>query len=108
MYKQNIVIDDTYLDVLSDLTVKKFKGDFSETGIFWSRAEDSFNKWYRFKNPNDDKDPKTGLVIVKGFNKEKNTGIPFLIALIKKHTKLNMPVFESKTSSFIPADEDLF
>jgi len=106
--KQNINIDEFYLDTLSNLTIKSFKGDFSSTGIFWSRVEDSYNKWYRFKNPNDDKDPKTGLVIVKGFSKEKNTGIPFLIALIKKHTKLNVPVFESKTSSFIPADKDLF
>jgi hypothetical protein len=106
--KQNINVDEVYLDTLADLTVKQFGGDFSETGIFWPKVEDAYNKWYRSKNPNDEKDPKTGLVIVYGFNKEKNSGIPFLIALIKKHTKLNAPVFESKTSSFIPAEQDIF
>jgi hypothetical protein len=43
-----------------------------------------------------------------GFQKEKSCGIPFLIALIKKHTTLQVPVFENEASSFIPADEDLF
>ena len=106
--QQNINIDDNYLDELSNLTVQTFKGDFASNGIFWSKVQIAYNNWYRAKNPNDDKDPKTGLVTVKGFGKEKNCGIPFLIALIKKHTKLVVPVFESKTSSFIPADGDLF
>jgi len=106
--QQGINVDENYLNELSNLTLNTFKGDFSDIGIFWPKVQEAYNNWYRAKNPNDKKDPKTGLVMVIGFQKEKSCGIPFLIALIKKHTTLQVPVFENETSSFIPADEDLF
>ena len=92
-YQQNIKVNDKYLLELAAFTKAYFEADFSETGMFWSKVKDAYSSWYLKKNENSDDLDKDGNVIVRGFTTEWRCGGPFLIAQIKKSTKLKTPTY---------------
>ena len=66
-----------------------FEANWSETGSFWSKAKLSYETWYKKANPEEYEE--NGL---KGFTTEPRFGIPFLIAQLKKSTKLKTPKYK--------------
>ena len=92
-YEQNIEVDDKYLLDLVAFTKDYFEADFSPNGPFWSKVSDAYSDWYLSKNEDSDDVDKEGNVIVRGFTTEMRCGIPFLIAQLKKSTKLKTPKY---------------
>lgn len=89
-HEQGIKVDEAYLLEFVAFTKNYFGADFSAEGPFWDKVRMSYESWYAKANPDSYKE--FGL---KGFTSEMRTGIPFLIAQLKKSTKL-------KTPSYIP------
>jgi hypothetical protein len=92
-FQQNIKVDDTYLLEMAAFTKNYFEADFSEGGMFWSKVRDAYTNWYRNSNSNSTDRDINGNVIIRGFTTEWKCGGPFLIAQIKKSTKLKTPAF---------------
>jgi hypothetical protein len=63
----------------------------------------AYNNWYAKNNPDDLDDD--GEQRIRGFQKEFSCGGPFLVAQLKKSTKLKVPTLDS---SFVTAKKDLW
>jgi hypothetical protein len=105
-YEQDITVNQKYLLEFVAFT-KTFGGDFSPTGPFWDKVRLTYESWYRTANKDSDDVDANGNVIVRGFTTEMRTGIPFLIAQLKKSTKLKVPQY-SANNGFTPAKKDLW
>jgi hypothetical protein len=89
-FEQDIKVDSKYLREFAEFTKEYFEANFGESGMFWNKVRLAYTNWYAKANP--ESYAEHGL---KGFSTEMRTGIPFLIAQLKKSTKL-------KTPSYIP------
>jgi hypothetical protein len=87
-YEQGIKVDEKYLLELVAFTKGYFDADFGPNGPFWDKVKLAYESWYAHANP--ESYEEFGL---KGFSSEMRTGIPFLIAQLKKSTKLKVPKF---------------
>ena len=87
-YEQNITVDNDYLLEMVAFTKEFFEANFGEDGAFWDKVRMSYTRWYEHANP--DSYAEHGL---KGFTTEMRTGIPFLIAQMKRSTKLATPKY---------------
>ena len=106
-YEQGIVVDDAYLLKFVEFTKDAFEADFSPNGPFWDKVKMAYEKWYRAANQHSSDVDNEGNVIVRGFTSEMRTGIPFLIAQIKKSTKLKTPSY-SANNGFTVSAKDLW
>ena len=79
-----------------------FGADFSPNGMFWSKVKDAYESWY--KNANPISYNEFGL---KGFATEMRTGLPFLIAQMKKDTNLQAPTY-TPNNGFTVNQKDLW
>jgi hypothetical protein len=87
-YEQDITVDDAYLLEFVSFTRSHFDGDFGPNGPFWDKVKMAYESWYKKANP--ESYAEVGL---RGFTSEMRTGIPFLIAQLKKSTKLKVPSY---------------
>lgn len=87
-YEQGIAVDDNYLLEMVAFTKQYFGADFSEHGMFWDKVKMAYTTWYAKANP--DSYIEFGL---KGFSTEWRAGGPFLIAQMRKSTKLKTPTY---------------
>jgi hypothetical protein len=87
-HEQDIKVDQQYLLDFVNFTKDYFGADFSAEGPFWDKVRMAYESWYKKANP--DSYNEYGL---KGFTSEMRTGIPFLIAQLKKSTKLKTPTY---------------
>ena len=101
-YEQKITVDKDYLLEFVAFTKDYFGADFSPEGPFWDKVKMSYESWY--KNANPESYAEYGL---KGFTTEMRTGIPFLIAQLKKSTKLKVPSF-IPNNGFTVSKKDLW
>jgi hypothetical protein len=101
-HEQGIKVDDNYLLEFVAFTKDAFEADFSPTGPFWDKVKMAYTTWYANANP--EAYEEFGL---KGFTSEMRTGIPFLIAQVKKSTKLKTPSY-SANNGFTVAKKDLW
>jgi hypothetical protein len=88
-FKDGIKIDDKYLLDFALFCKEYFEANWSETGSFWSKTKLSYETWYKKANPEEFEENG-----VKGFTTEPRFGIPFLIAQLKKSTKLKTPKYK--------------
>jgi hypothetical protein len=105
--QSGINVDKDYLIKFAQFTTDYFSADFSASGPFWDKVKIAYSNWYRTSNTEGELDEKTGLVKIKGFQKEWKCGGPFLLAQLKKSTDLQLPKFESDID-FIPNKMDLW
>lgn len=101
-YEQGITVDDKYLLEFVAFTKGNFGADFSPTGPFWDKVKIAYESWYKKANP--ESYAESGL---RGFTTEMRTGLPFLIAQLKKSTKLATPKY-SANNGFTVANSDLW
>jgi hypothetical protein len=101
-YEQGITVDDEYLLEFVQFTKDNFEADFGPNGPFWDKVRMAYESWYAKANPESYAD--SGL---RGFTTEMRTGIPFLIAQVKKSTKLATPTY-SANNGFTVAKKDLW
>ena len=101
-YEQGINVDDAYLLEFVAFTKDNFDGDFGPNGPFWDKVKMSYEEWYKKANP--ESYAESGL---RGFSSEMRTGIPFLIAQLKKSTQLKIPTF-TPNNGFTVASKDLW
>jgi hypothetical protein len=106
-YEQGIKVDSKYLSEFVTFAKEFFEADFSPNGMFWSKVQTAYNNWYRSKNETSDDLNDQGEVIVRGFTTEMRTGIPFLIAQLRKSTKLATPKYVPN-NGFAVAEKDLW
>jgi hypothetical protein len=106
-YRSSIKVDTAYIKTLAQFTLDFFDADFGAKGPFWDKCKMAYDNWYRKANPEGEIDEKTGLVKVKGFTKEWKCGGPFLLAQLRKSTKLELPEYDND-SDFVPAKKDLW
>ena len=88
-FKDGIKVDDKYLLDFALFCKEYFEANWSESGSFWSKTKLSYETWYKKANPEEFEENG-----VKGFTTEPRFGIPFLIAQIKKSTKLKTPKYK--------------
>ena len=101
-FEQKITVDDAYLLEFVAFTKANFEADFSPTGPFWDKVKTAYEEWYKKANP--DSYAESGL---RGFTSEMRTGIPFLIAQLKKSTNLATPKY-SANNGFTVSRKDLW
>jgi hypothetical protein len=101
-HEQGITVDDAYLLEFTAFTKEYFSGDFGPNGPFWDKVKMAYEAWYAKANP--ESYAESGL---RGFTSEMRTGIPFLIAQVKKSTKLPVPAY-SANNGFTVAKKDLW
>lgn len=101
-YEQGIVVDKTYILEFVNFCKEFFDANWGETGVFWSKVKLAYETWYSTANPESFKE--FGL---RGFTTESRTGIPFLIAQLKKSTKLKTPAY-APNNGFTIAKKDLW
>lgn len=101
-HEQGIKVDDNYLLKFVEFTKDNFDADFGPNGPFWDKVRNSYESWYSKANP--ESYAESGL---RGFTTEMRTGIPFLIAQVKKSTKLATPAY-SANNGFTVAKKDLW
>jgi hypothetical protein len=101
-FEQGIAVDDAYLLEFAAFTKEYFNGDFGPNGPFWDKVKMAYEEWYKKANP--ESYAESGL---RGFTSEMRTGIPFLIAQVKKSTKLSVPAY-SANNGFTVANKDLW
>ena len=101
-FEQGIKVDDKYLLDFAAFTKEYFDGDFGPNGPFWDKVKMTYESWYSKANP--ESYAESGL---RGFTSEMRTGIPFLIAQVKKSTKLATPSY-SANNGFTVAKKDLW
>lgn len=87
-HEQGIVVDQKYLLDFVAFTKEYFDADFGPEGPFWAKVKLAYESWYAKANP--ESYEESGL---RGFTTEMRTGIPFLIAQVKKSTNLKVPKF---------------
>lgn len=88
-FKDGIKVDDKYLLDFALFCKEYFEANWSESGSFWSKTKLSYETWYKKANPEEFEENG-----VKGFTTEPRFGIPFLIAQLKKSTKLKTPKYK--------------
>jgi len=88
-YEQGIKVDKTYILEFVNFCKEFFDANWSETGVFWSKVKLAYERWYSKANPDSFAD-----VGLRGFTTEMRTGIPFLIAQLKKSTNLKTPSYD--------------
>jgi hypothetical protein len=98
--QENIAVDTDYIRELVSFTKEFFEADFSETGSFWDKVKMSYTRWYKAANP--ESYQQNGL---KGFTTEWRCGGPFLIAQIKKSTKLKTPTYSPNNGYTVKAED---
>ena len=101
-HEQGIEVDNQYLLNMVTFTKDYFEGNFGEDGMFWDKVKMAYTNWYAKANP--ESYAEFGL---KGFTTEMRTGIPFLIAQMKKSTELKTPRYVPN-NGFTVADKDLW
>ncbi len=101
-YEQDITVDNDYLLKMVAFTKEFFEANFGEDGVFWDKVKMAYTRWYAQANA--ESYAEFGL---KGFNTESRTGIPFLIAQMKKSTNLKTPKF-TPNNGFTVVAEDLW
>jgi len=101
-HEQGVTVDDAYLLEFVNFTKQNFDADFGPNGPFWDKVKMSYESWYANANPQSYAD--SGL---RGFTSEMRTGIPFLIAQIRKSTKLKTPNY-SANNGFTVSAKDLW
>lgn len=106
-YEQGITVDDDYLLEFVNFTKSNFGADFGPNGPFWDKVKMAYTTWYEKANSGTADVDKDGNIIVRGFTTEMRTGIPFLIAQVKKSTKLAAPTY-SANNGFTVAKKDLW
>ena len=100
---QGIVVDENYIIEFTQFCKDYFECDWNAKGAFWDKVSDAYTNWYAKNNPDDvDED---GDQKIRGFSKEFSCGGPFLIAQLKKSTKLAVPNVDS---AFAPSKKDLW
>jgi len=107
-YEQGIDIDKTYLLEFVNFTRSNFDADFSPASPFWSKVRMAYESWYRTANQGSTDVDAKGNIIVRGFTTEMRTGIPFLIAQLKKSTKLKVPKFVPSNGFTVVNKSDLW
>lgn len=101
-YEQKIKVDQNYLLDFVAFTKEYFGADFSPNGPFWDKVSIAYENWFKKVNP------ETYIDFgVRGFTKEMRCGIPFLLAQLKKSTKLKLPKYTAN-NGFSPAKGDLW
>ena len=106
-YEQDITVDDEYLLEFVQFTKDNFGADFGPNGPFWDKVRIAYENWYRNANKHSTDLDSNGKVIVRGFTSEMRTGIPFLIAQMKKSTNLKTPKF-TPNNGFTVTKKDLW
>jgi hypothetical protein len=106
-YRNNINVNNNYLIAFTQFTRDYFEADFGGRGPFWDKCKMAYDNWYRAANPDGELDEKTGDIAVRGFSKEWKCGGPFLLAQLKKSTKLKVPKYDAD-SDFVPSKKDLW
>lgn len=101
-YEHGIKVDDAYLLEFVAFTKDNFGADFGPNGPFWDKVKMAYESWYAKANP--ESYAESGL---RGFTSEMRTGIPFLIAQVKKSTKLKTPSY-SANNGFTVSAKDLW
>ena len=101
-FEQKITVDNDYLLKMVAFTKEFFEANFGEDGVFWDKVKMAYTRWYKNANPESYKE--FGL---KGFTTEMRTGLPFLIAQMKKSTDLNTPKY-APNNGFTVSQEDLW
>lgn len=101
-YEQGITVDQNYLLEFVAFTKDKFNADFGPNGPFWDKVKLAYEEWYKKANP--ESYDESGL---RGFSSEMRTGIPFLIAQLKKSTSLKTPTF-IPNNGFAVNEKDLW
>lgn len=99
-FQAGIKVDLDYIRELVSFTKEYFEADFSETGAFWDKVKMSYTRWYEHSNP--ESYAEHGL---KGFATEWRCGGPFLIAQIKKSTKLKTPSYTPNNGYTVKAED---
>ena len=99
-HEQGITVDKKYLLEFVAFTKDYFGADFGPTGPFWDKVKMSYETWYAHANPEEYN--QSGL---RGFSTEMRTGIPFLIAQLKKSTKLTTPEFSPNNGLTVKAKD---
>jgi hypothetical protein len=107
-YEQGITVDDAYLLEFVTFTKQNFAGDFSPSSPFWDKVQTAYKNWYRSANKGSTDVDSNGDIIVRGFTTEMRTGIPFLIAQLKKSTKLKTPKFVPNNGFTVVNKADLW
>jgi hypothetical protein len=107
-YEQGIDVDDTYLLEFVAFTKQNFAADFSPNSPFWDKVQTAYKNWYRAANKGSTDVDSYGDIIVRGFTTEMRTGIPFLIAQLKKSTKLKVPKFVPNNGFTVVNKADLW
>ena len=107
-YEQDIKVDDKYLLDFVAFTKDYFDADFSPTGPFWDKVKTAYENWYRSANKGSTDVDANNVIIVRGFTTEMRTGIPFLIAQLKKSTKLKVPKFVPNNGFTVVNKADLW
>jgi len=101
-YEQGIEVDKDYLLKMVAFTKSYFEANFGEDGMFWDKVKMAYTRWYAQANP--ESYAEFGL---KGFTTEMRTGIPFLIAQMRKSTDLATPKY-TPNNGFTVVAEDLW
>jgi len=101
-YEQKIKVDQNYLLDFVAFTKEYFDADFSPNGPFWDKVGIAYENWFKKVNPE-----TYAEFGVRGFTKEQRCGIPFLLAQLKKSTKLKLPKYTAN-NGFTPAKGDLW
>lgn len=100
---QGINVDQKYIIEFTQFCKDYFDCDWNAKGAFWDKVSNAYSNWYAKTNPEDIDD--NGDHKIRGFSKEFSCGGPFLIAQLKKSTKLKTPVVDS---AFVPNKKDLW
>lgn len=101
-FEQGITVDNNYIKELVEFTKDFFEADFSPNGMFWDKVKMAYENWYAKANP--DNYNEWG---VKGFTTEMRTGLPFMIAQLRKSTNLKTPDY-TPNNGFTVSKEDLW
>jgi len=103
-HEQDINVDEQYLLDFVAFTKEYFEADFSPNGPFWQKVSQAYTNWYVKKNEGTDDLDKDGNIIVRGFTTEMRCGLPFIIAQIKKSTKLKAPKYTPNNGFAVSKD----
>jgi hypothetical protein len=107
-FEQDIKVDKAYIVAFAQFTTNNFQADFSPGGVFWSKVKTAYRNWYDTVTPASQKEYNaSGDLIVRGYTEEWRVGGPFIIAQVKKSTKLKVPKYDAN-NGFVPAKADLW
>ena len=87
--KDNVKVDDKYLLEFVSFVKNYLNSNWSETGPFWSKVKIAYENWFKKSNPEAWAEKNKS-----NFTTEPRFGVPFLIAQMKKSTKLKTPKYK--------------